>query len=51
MKQQAIILAALIGATAAGGILVARKMLPAWGEEKQNGKRTPVLVELFTSEG
>ena len=51
MKQQAVILAALVGVVAVGGIVALRNALPVGADEKQNGKRTPVIVELFTSEG
>ena len=49
MKQQVVILSALVGAAAVAGVLMVRKGVPAAAEEK--GKRAPVIVELFTSEG
>ena len=51
MKQQIVILSVLAGVAALAGVLAVRRALPAGAEEKQNGKRTPVIVELFTSEG
>ena len=50
MKQQVVILSVLIGAAAVVGILAARKALP-FGADEKKGDRTPVIVELFTSEG
>jgi hypothetical protein len=51
MKQQVVLLSVLVGAAAVAGVLAVRRVLPAGAEEKQSGKRTPVIVELFTSEG
>ena len=50
MKQQVVILSALIGAAAVAGALAVRNVLP-FGADEKKGPRTPVIVELFTSEG
>ena len=51
MRLQIAIVSALVGIAAAAGVIAFRKASPTAADDKQADRRTPVIVELFTSEG